>query len=634
MTQSFQNIWNTITAVHPSITNIEQRNYSKLLATLLAYLIPVFFIITLRPLLSGESTGPSLLSTMVFSLMLITFGLNRTGRYRLSANLWIFGNSLIVAYTAFTGGTTLMALIFFLIFIMGILLLSTRSVMILSVLLLGMMVAYMINHPQNQALTPTFSLIYLILGGAIMLAFTSYRNKIEAERRQELLNINEALRLSEASLESRVRERTRDLELAIDVSRQITTVLDQNQLLKAIADRTKETFQFYHVSVFLCDYSQERLWLAAGAGDIGEQMRENGKPFFWNKDRGLVPEVMRQKKSVLVNDVSQDTHYLPNPLLPNTQSELAVPMMANNRIIGVLDLQAQTVKHFNDDIVRVMNLLAEQLGIAVENATLFDEVEKSRREQMAVAEQLRAVDNMKSQFLASMSHELRTPLNAILNFTKFVQTGMLGPVNERQTDALSKTINSGKHLLSLINDVLDITKIESNMLNLFVEQEVSLVDELESITSTAETLLIEKPQVKFVSEYDANALPELVCDKRRVRQILLNLVSNACKFTEEGSITLSAALEKDHINIMVKDTGPGISADDHELIFEPFRQSRAGLSKGGGTGLGLPIARRLAEAHGGKLWMESVMGQGTTFYVTLPVASTELKDMIQIGKVS
>jgi signal transduction histidine kinase len=637
MKQSFQHFWNNITSVHPSITDIQERGSSKLLAILFSYLIPVFGIVTLRTFLNGFREGFStspLFPVSLFVLMLVAFALNRSGKYSLSANIWIFGTSLIVAYNGFATNTAYIGLVLFLIFIQAVLLLSVRSIVILSVLSLATIIAYITLHPEGQLLNSTFALIYPLIGGAIMVAFTSYQNKVESERRQELLNVNDALRQSEVSLELRVKERTRDLELATVVSRQITTVLDLNQLLKAIANETKEAFQLYHVSVFLCDEKQKRLWLAGGSGVIGEQMQQEEKAFFWDTEKGIVPKAAKTQASVLVNDVNGDVYFSRNPALPDTRAELAVPMIANSKLIGVLDLQAQTVNHFNNDIVRVMNMLAEQLAIAVENATLFDQVETARLEQEAVAEKLRAVDNMKSQFLASMSHELRTPLNAILNFSKFVQTGMLGPVNEKQIDALSKAINSGKHLLALINDVLDITKIESDMLNLFVEEDVSLVDELETIAATAETLLTDKPAVQFVRDYDVATLPLIVCDKRRVRQIVLNLVSNSCKFTEEGQVVLSAHVENNQINIAVKDSGPGIPAEDHDLIFEAFRQSRSGLSKGGGTGLGLPIARRLTEAHGGKLWMESTVGEGTTFYVVLPIASPVLADMMKMGRVS
>lgn len=488
----------------------------------------------------------------------------------------------------------------------------------------GMRPGDLTNRVMETPLVTTIiiGMLLLLEGGMLYYLRTEFDNRFA-----QVQHLN-------ATLEQRVKARTRDIELSSVVSRQITTMLDLDQLLKAIADQTKEAFQLYHVSVYLFDQEQERLLLAAGAGVVGEQMRKEGKSFLWFSDKGIVPEAARIETSVLVNDVGSDTRYLPNPLLPDTRSELAVPMIASGKRIGVLDLQANTPKHFNDDIVRVMSMLAEQLAIAVENATLFDEVERARQEQVAMTEQLRAVDSMKSQFLASMSHELRTPLNAILNFTKFVQTGMLGTVNDKQKDALTKTINSGKHLLALINDVLDITKIESNMLNLFVEKGVSLADELETTAATAETLLGEKPDVTFVRDYDLTQLPDIICDRRRVRQILLNLVSNACKFTEKGQVKLGARVDADagQIHLMVRDTGPGIAAEDHAMIFEPFRQSHAGMSKGGGTGLGLPIARRLAEAHGGRLSMESTVGQGTTFSVVLPIASAELSNLIKVGK--
>jgi signal transduction histidine kinase len=285
----------------------------------------------------------------------------------------------------------------------------------------------------------------------------------------------------------------------------------------------------------------------------------------------------------------------------------------------VLDLQSEQVGRFSADDIGVMTTLAEQIAIAVNNARLY-------AEQVQVAERLREIDNMKSSFLASMSHELRTPLNAILNFTKFVSSGMLGPVNDKQIDALTKTVDSGRHLLSLINDMLDITKIESKMLNLFVEPDVNLREELDTVLAAAETLLVGKP-VTLIRDIEPD-LPTLVGDRRRIRQIMLNLVSNACKFTESGRVTVGAHVQDQMVLLYVKDTGPGIAPDDHELIFEAFRQTREGLGQGGGTGLGLAIAKRLAEAHGGRLWLESTPGQGATFYVTLPIQAESLRAMI------
>jgi signal transduction histidine kinase len=264
--------------------------------------------------------------------------------------------------------------------------------------------------------------------------------------------------------------------------------------------------------------------------------------------------------------------------------------------------------------------LAEQIAIAVENAHLF-------KQQATFVERLRALDQMKSQFLASMSHELRTPLNAILNFTEFVALGLFGEVNEKQKDALEKSLGSGKHLLSLINDVLDMTKIESGMMKLFIEANINLHEELKHVVASVQSLLTDRP-VTFEEVVDAN-LPIMLGDRRRIRQILLNLLSNAAKFTEHGSITLTVKSEGNAVLFCVADTGPGIALEDQDIIFEPFKQTQTGIRHANGTGLGLPISRRLTEAHGGRLWVESQPGQGAKFYVTLPSQSPELLKQLQ-----
>lgn len=237
------------------------------------------------------------------------------------------------------------------------------------------------------------------------------------------------------------------------------------------------------------------------------------------------------------------------------------------------------------------------------------------------AEQARAAaeqaNEAKSQFLASMSHELRTPLNAILSFTKYMRQGVFGPVNDQQIDYLGKTIDSGEHLLALINDVLDVTKIQSNMLKLFIEEGFSVAQELEKLSASAEKMLENKP-VKLVLDVDKN-LPLITCDKRRIRQIFYNLVSNALKFTEEGTITISARHSDGQLLFTVLDTGPGIAPEEQGKIFEPFIQTEAGIKHASGTGLGLPISKQLAAAHGGRLWVESKPGEGAKFCLLLPM---------------
>jgi signal transduction histidine kinase len=246
-----------------------------------------------------------------------------------------------------------------------------------------------------------------------------------------------------------------------------------------------------------------------------------------------------------------------------------------------------------------------------------EETEAAKRETERAKEEAERANTVKSAFLASMSHELRTPLNAVLNFSQFISSGMLGEVNNEQIDMLEKITSSGKHLLNLINDVLDISKIESGSLRLFVEPNVDLVQEVKTVADIGRALLKDK-QVELKLDIPAD-VPKITADRRRIRQVLLNLVSNACKFTDAGEVSISVEKHDQEVRVLVKDTGPGIAAQDHNTIFEAFRQTDAGIRQGAGTGLGLAISRRLAEAHGGKLWLESQLGAGATFFVAIPL---------------
>jgi signal transduction histidine kinase len=324
-----------------------------------------------------------------------------------------------------------------------------------------------------------------------------------------------------------------------------------------------------------------------------------------------VPLAARTQIPVIVHDVKVSAEFSHNPHLPDTRSEVAFPMMIGADLIGILDLQSTEVGRFSRQDINVFSTLADQIAIAVRNARLFSEAKSART-------QAERANQVKSMFLASMSHELRTPLNSIINFSKFVVKGVMGPVTERQTNALTTVVNNGEHLLSLINDVLDMSKIESDSLVLFVEHDVNLDEILKIVVETAEGMLHEKEVgLELVSEGD---LPVISGDRQRVLQILFNIVSNACKFTEKGKITIRSWQQDSEIRFSIEDTGPGIRAEDISAVFEPFKQTQTGLRKGGGTGLGMPISKKLAEAHGGRLWVESTPGTGTTFYVALPLS--------------
>lgn len=412
------------------------------------------------------------------------------------------------------------------------------------------------------------------------------------------------------NLEERVNNRTRDLEVAAEVSRQVASALDLNLLLRNVVERTYNGFNLYHVAVFLYDGSSSILDYREGSGEEGKHFKDEGIHLSVNNMAGLIPQAARTRQVVLANDVSTVPEYVISSRLPDTRSELVLPMMVGNRLLGVLDLQSTQCNQFKPDDLRIFTSIAEQAAVAVQNAYLYEQ-------QVKAAEELRAVDTVKSQFLASVSHELRTPLNAILNFTEFVAMGLLGDVNSEQVDALNKVLDSGRHLLALINDVLDITKIQSGMMKLLPETNINLKKDLDAVIDTVPPLLQDKP-VKFITEIDEN-LPLIQGDRRRIRQILLNLLSNAAKFTEEGSITLRVRHLENEIEFAVIDTGPGIDRKDQQRIFEPFQQTETGIRHMSGTGLGLPISKRLAEAHSGKLWLESEPGKGAAFYFSLPL---------------
>jgi signal transduction histidine kinase len=426
---------------------------------------------------------------------------------------------------------------------------------------------------------------------------------------------NQELRQLQTGLEQRIAERTRDLQIAADVSRQITRVLDLDVLLPKLVQKTRQGFNLYYVALYLHDQHTGKLTLEAGAGREGARMKSDEESLHISARPSVVAQAAREHKPEIINDTAQSAIYSFDPHLPDTRAEAAFPMLVSDELVGVLDLESETVGRFQESETQIFATLAEQIAIAVRNAQLY-----SRQEQ--VARELERTDLMKSRFLASMSHELRTPLNAIINFTQLIAMGVAGPVTDEQATMLNTSLSSSRHLLQLINDVLDISKIQAGKLSLYIEEDVNLNVEIKAAVDMAEPLLQkqdasrERP-IRFIQDVDKD-LPLTACDRRRLRQVLLNLLSNAIKFTEQGSITLSAKKRGDEFLFAVMDTGPGIPREMQARIFEPFVQATNDNKHAPGTGLGLPISRSLVQAHGGDLWMESALGEGTTFFFTLP----------------
>jgi signal transduction histidine kinase len=277
-------------------------------------------------------------------------------------------------------------------------------------------------------------------------------------------------------------------------------------------------------------------------------------------------------------------------------------------------LKVAGLKKIDKDAIEIANAIARQASIHLEALRLTEELQQR-------AYELQELDRIKSSFLANMSHELRTPLNSILGFADVMLEELDGPLTDYMNNDLRLIQKNGQHLLHLINDVLDMAKIEAGRMNLNPEKfhVFEVVDEVISITST---LASERNISLFLHEESDQEL-EVFADRTRLRQVLINLVNNSIKFTEKGKISVKiSALEGARILITVKDTGIGIPPEKLESVFLEFTQVDTSTTrKVGGTGLGLPISRRLVEMHGGRLWAEStgVDGEGSSFFVELPV---------------
>jgi signal transduction histidine kinase len=294
---------------------------------------------------------------------------------------------------------------------------------------------------------------------------------------------------------------------------------------------------------------------------------------------------------------------------------MIAPMMRENTVVGAIAVVRPTPGQFTDKQIALLKTFADQAVIAIENVRLFKEIQEKSL-------QLEIANRHKSEFLANMSHELRTPLNAIIGFSEVLQERMFGDMNEKQEEYINDIHGSGKHLLSLINDILDLSKVEAGRM------ELELVSfDVPSAIDNALTLIKERAGRHSI-ELQATVAPEISeirGDERKFKQILLNLLSNAVKFTPEGGrITVAAQPVDDMVEISVTDTGIGIAPEDCAAVFEEFRQVGTDYTKKAeGTGLGLALTRKFVELHGGRIWVRSEVGKGSTFAFTLPVATVQ-----------
>jgi signal transduction histidine kinase len=431
----------------------------------------------------------------------------------------------------------------------------------------------------------------------------------------------ENTRLFEAEQASK-RELTEALEqqtATADVLKVISrSALDVQKVLDALVESAAHLCNAYDAAIFQVVGDSLRLVAHHGQIPMGAPVGQLTVPLV----RGLIGgRAVIERRTVQVADVLAEGDEYPESrsraaLQPGYRTVLAAPLVHAGEAIGVIFIRRDEVRPFTERQVELVNTFADQAVIAIENTRLFEEVQARTRELAKTVEDLEIASQHKNQFVANMSHELRTPLAAILGYAELIQEGFYEPQGPKSLDALTRIRSNGKHLLGLINTVLDIAKIESGQFTLNVA-EYALESVVETVRSATESLAQNK-KLALKTEV-ARSLPIGLGDEQRLTQVLLNLVGNAIKFTDVGEVRVIAKAINGHFNVSVADTGPGIPEQEQKRIFEQFHQIDSSLTKAkGGTGLGLAIAKQIVEMHGGRIWVESTPGKGATFQMELP----------------
>lgn len=404
-------------------------------------------------------------------------------------------------------------------------------------------------------------------------------------------------------------KRLLQLETSIEISRQIGSILQRSQLSHEIVRLISANYGYDQALIFL--WREQEQVLVLDQLD-SSQITSLAIPL---PEAGALGQALQANKVIFIPDASWSARFTLDPRWPDVISRAIVPIHLGNQVIGVLDLHSHRSRHTTRHELVGLQSLADQLGIAIHNAELYGEAVEARH-RAEKAEQL------KTRLLANVSHELRTPLNVILGYSAAALT-QPNPYKADLPAALLRDLNqiyhSGEHLLRLINDLLDLSRAEIGELDLFPEpiQPRSFLEEV--FRSLADSLPASN-QVTWQLQLPAR-LPLIQADPVRLRQILLNLLSNAHKFTRHGQIILGAEVLPPHLHLWVQDTGEGIPVDLQERIFEPFSASVQAKQRREGVGLGLSITRRLVALHGGSLTLESQPNQGSTFHVYLPLPS-------------
>jgi len=421
-------------------------------------------------------------------------------------------------------------------------------------------------------------------------------------------------------LQARTRDLTRsvgELRALGEVGQAISSTLDLETVLTTIVSRAVQLSGLDGGVVFEYDEAAEEFVqrvATEGGGTLAEARRTNRV----RKGEGVVGRTAITLEPVQVPDIMVAGAYASrlreNLIESGIRALLAVPIVRDDRLIGCLVVSRNHAGEFPSETIELLQTFATQSALAIQNARLFREIEEKSR-------QLEIASQHKSEFLANMSHELRTPLNAIIGFSEVLSEKMFGELNEKQEEYSRDIHASGQHLLSLINDILDLSKIEAGRM------ELELSDfHLPTALDSAMTLVRERAGRRSIALHTNidDRLGQIQADERKVRQVVLNLLSNAIKFTPEGGRIEVGAVSKDGlVEVSVSDTGVGIAPEDQEAVFEEFRQVGTADKKVEGTGLGLTLCRKFVELHGGRIWVKSEVGEGSTFTLTIPVSHGE-----------
>jgi signal transduction histidine kinase len=402
-----------------------------------------------------------------------------------------------------------------------------------------------------------------------------------------------------------------ELQALGEVSQAVNSTLDLETVLSTIVAKAAQLSGTEAGAIYGYDEQAREFHLRATYG-MDQELIDALTQRHIDLDDPNIGEVFAQREPLQVADLKEEAASELNKiaLRAGYRARMVAPLLRGEDIVGMLVVRRRTPGEFAKNTVDIIKTFAAQSALAIQNARLFHEIEDKSR-------QLEEASQHKSQFLANMSHELRTPLNAILGYTELMADGAYGEPSEKMLGILKRLEANGRHLLGLINDVLDLSKIEAGQLELELS-DYSVQDIAQAVRSTLEPLAADK-KLAFKVEMAAG-LPSGHGDGRRLTQVLINLVGNAIKFTDAGEVAIKAEANNGLFYVSVRDTGPGISGGDQVKLFQEFQQADNAITKKkGGTGLGLAISKRIIEMHGGKIWVESQLGQGSTFAFTLPV---------------